>query len=678
MEQTAIDTEVWIGVRKAAELMNCTPQYIRLMCKERKFTTRPKYGNGGMQYEIALSSMPEEAIHKYYEEILPDKDERVLENEDVNVRMEIYNQLPEWQRNEVDKWIGLFDETAGMCGAALKDLLRLKSGIRGLSYGNYMKKLKAYRADGITALIPGYGKNLGSSIIDDEDFEYFKALYLKQGGPGSLSAWVTTKGFNMRRNLGEIPENFPSESTFMARLYREIPKSAIYKARKGDSRWNRKFNSYCDRDYSNVRAGQVWVSDHRQMDIAVFDDSDFARRKGKKAYFPWVTVWRDFKTGKWLGWYVHTEDPCADHIFQAFFNAVRNNNDELPEEIYIDNGKDYRCKDFAGTKRVFKLQVDEDKTRSMLAKLHIIVHFAQAYNGQSKPVERDFKFLKDWFDKSMPGYRGGNHVERPEVLAHEIKSGGIIKITEYIELFDYFIHNIVHTIPSEGKVLQGRTREQVWNEEYKSLVRISPDSLKLFCMRSSDTLTIGRDGIVVNRRNDIYYWADWMIPLKGSRVYMRRDPHKYQEAWIFSEKSDEFLGVAYLNAWRTPALAKTDLEKAMLAKVLRMKDHGEAITDGYIPNKRVHPQQMLEDMAAGVATLSDYTPEQKEIDRNAIITKTSMDDVMHLNQRMQQTGTDGDLLSQIAPKGKNKPQIFTFESEVKGFDIKDFENVSKK
>ena len=82
---------------------------------------------------------------------------------------------------------------------------------------------------------------------------------------------------------------------FIRRLELEIPSAAIYLARNGKTAWNRKYGWYIERDYSNILSGQIWVSDHAQMDVACTDENG-------KVVFPWVTAWRDYKSGKWLGW----------------------------------------------------------------------------------------------------------------------------------------------------------------------------------------------------------------------------------------------------------------------------------------------------------------------------------------------------------------------------------------
>lgn len=89
--------------------------------------------------------------------------------------------------------------------------------------------------------------------------------------------------------------------------------------------------------------------------------------------------------------------------------------------MIIDNGKDYRSKDFAGGRSNFKVDISKGQTSAMLKELNVNVHFALPYNAQTKPVERDFLKIKELLSKHCVGYRGGNVVERPENLQTKLK-----------------------------------------------------------------------------------------------------------------------------------------------------------------------------------------------------------------------------------------------------------------
>ena len=660
------NNEIWLTLRDVANIMDVCRRNIQKSLS--KYSYKTIAGNGGKQYLILLTSLPNEAQEKYYrltgniEEEIKDIDQ--AENDSI-----IYSELTGWQKNFVDRYLPLIKTSEGLKGKELKDFLAIYDA-RGLSYGNFMKVKKAYKENGIEGLIPDWGKNVGSCKINEADFEYFKQLYLKEGGPSLMSCWYGTRGFAIKNDDGIVPDEYPSPVTFLRKLRTECPAGAIFLARNGQKRYNKKFSSFISRRYDEIAAGAVWVSDHRQLDQAVIDilpedpATDIKRylsyygtnHQGKKnkPVFPWITVWRDFKTGKWLGWDIYPDSPNSDHIFQAFYNAA--NKFGIPEQILIDNGKDYRSKDFAGGRNAYKLQLDEKKIDSMMNLLNITVHYAKPYNAQAKPIERDFKIWKEWMDKQLPGYRGGNVVERPEKLLQEIHQNKLMDVEELKKAAEYFIAEILHKYPGKGKNLNGMSRDEAFYKEFKGLNKVTPEALKLFCMRTSQVLTIGRNGLTINRNYNLYYWGEWMQGRKGIKVYMRRDPEKYQEAWCFNVADDQYLGKAYLNAWDSPALVNDDLSKQQLAGLIKARNQELKIMESYLPTANIEPQEILHNMALGLAS----TKTEPELKENKIILNTVMDGVNKIAKEMEKTGTYASIPAVQAPA---KKKIFLFESE---------------
>lgn len=136
---------------------------------------------------------------------------------------------------------------------------------------------------------------------------------------------------------------------------------------------------------------------------------------------------------------------------------------------------------------------------------------------------------------------------------------------EFKTVFDDFIENYLNKKSSGGKVLQGKSPDELWAEEFKVKKVISKDALKLFCMRTSKDVKIGKNGIY-DSQFGVTYWADWMVYEKGRKVFMRRDVNAYQEAWLFFDaQTQEFLGKA--NTFSPISfLAKTNVEKAIYKK----------------------------------------------------------------------------------------------------------------
>ena len=543
-------TNIWLDIEKVSELIGLSVQTIKRHCRQGEFIYKIVKRGKSANYSILLKSLPEYAQEKY------------IGNDNIDLN---YSDAPNWSKQQAEKYITIINETKGLKGEELKKFIQNWNSINDecykTSYSSLIKMRKRYFRYGINGLLSQHGKHLNGSSVPDKYFDYFKSLYLVEGAPSLRSCWVITLGYAIRI-YNEDKKTFPSYMAFKRRLDKEVPKSSIYLAREGQAAWNRKYGNYIDRDYSNITCNQVWVSDHAQIDVACFDSEN-------RVVFPWVTVWRDFKSGKWLGWLLHTASPNSDHIFQSFYFAAQEHG--LPKDVIIDNGKDYRSKDFAGGRKNSDQNI---KTSSMLKELDVDVHFALPYNAQTKPIERDFLKIKELLSKHCIGYRGGNVVERPEKLAEEIKQNKLIPFDEFKTIFDDFIVNVLNKRPSAGKNLKGLCPDELFNNEFNEKITTSRDALKLFCMRTSKTFTVGRNGIRDNEFG-IFYWSDWMIAKTGLKVYLRRDTQNYKEAWAFRADNDEFVGkvtaVKAVVALNADTVSKEEFQDAMAIKKRNLK-----------------------------------------------------------------------------------------------------------
>lgn len=559
--------EIWLNIEEVCELSNSKKETIRRKCKSGEYKARFEIEGRKKNYEILLSSLPIKYIQKYNSYLQPVAvEEKSLED---------YSNAPKWMRAKAEKYLELFNLTKNMTYQEKIDFLAdwsAKYPEKHTTYPSLSLALRKYNQGGITALLSNYGVHRrGTSKLDESCFEYFKSIYLREGAPSAETSWNITFGFAKQQGINL--ENFPTSKTFIRRLRAEVPEQAIFMARHGDASWNKKYANYVPRDYSELSAGVCWVSDHAQIDVAVSFNGTVC--------FPWVTVFRDAKTSKWLGWFLHADSPSSDHIFQAFYYGVLNFG--IPEDVYLDNGKDYRCKDFAGGRtRVIKVK-HKNNGGSLIQNLGINIHFALPYNAQTKPVERDFLKIKEFLSKGFVGYRGGKITERPEKLKNEIKNEQIMQFDDFKKIFDRFIKEYLNKRPSKGKVLQGRCPDELWAEEFTKKKVISKDALKLFCMRTTNNVTIKRNGIF-DSQLQISYWAEWMITEKGRKVYIRRDINAYQEAWVFDAQTNEYLGKGNANQ---PAsfLANTDIEKSEYQKQVAIKNKEKKILKSYLKTK---------------------------------------------------------------------------------------------
>lgn len=624
-----LNNNEWIDIDSACEILNLSVKTIKEHCRD-----------GKLNYKVIVNK-------KYRNYFILSKS--ILDNfvTDETIANLKYSEVPSWAKIQAQKYLPILKNSENLRGNELKSFIEqwnLNNPELTTSYTSLVRMRGRYLKYGLAGLISRYGTNSKKCSVSDLYFEYFKKLYLKEGAPSLRSCWEQTLGYAILK-FNANKDKFPSHMAFKRRMDREIPKQSIYLARYGESAWNRKYSQYIERDYSNIVCGKVWVSDHAQIDVA-------CRMSDGSVKFPWVTAWRDFKSGKWLGWILQTDHPNSDLIFQTFYNSALEYG--LPEDIIIDNGKDYRSKDFAGGR---KIQVDEQDTTCMLEELNVNVHFALPYNAQTKPIERDFLKIKNWLSKHCVGYRGGNVVERPEILAEEIKNDKIMSFEDFKTLFDNFIVDVFNKHHSNGKNHKGLSPDELFYQEFTEKVAPSKDALKLFCMRTSKNFTIGRNGIKDSALG-ITYWADWMSLKKGIKVYLRRDIKDYTDAWVFNALNDEFIGKAKVVKAVT-ALHADKISKEEFKEAMSIKKRNKKIAQSYIENSRdISAEEKYENYKALFAT-----NEEKPKTKVTKIANTKMDKVIQQNKEMEAFGRQ-DLSIFLDEKNKQEEEtLYLFETD---------------
>ena len=629
----------WIDISTASELLNRSTKTIKEQCRNGKLCFKVIKQSRQLNYLIHIGSLPEFAKNKFL---------------GIEIESQKYSNAPEWAKQQAERYIPLIKESQDLKGEALKKFLSLWNSSHPFeeqtTYSTLMRMKSRYFRYGISGLLARYGNRAGCSIVQDDYFDYFKNLYLIEGAPSASSCWDQTFGYAKKIDSLISKAKFPTTKCFMRRLEREIPEQSIYLARYGKSAWNRKYGCYIERDYADILCGKVWVSDHAQIDVACLTEDG-------TVVFPWVTAWRDFKSGKWLGWILQTGNPNSDHIFQTFYYAASRYG--LPEDVIIDNGKDYRSKDFAGGRKTSRIKVDvkEGKTTSMLNELNVDVHFALPYNAQTKPIERDFLKIKELLSKHCVGYRGGNVVERPEKLSKEIKDDKIMHFDDFKKIFDDFIINILNKRPSNGKNLKGLSPNELFDREFTEIITPTKDALKLFCMRTSRNFTIKRNGIKDNSLG-ITYWNDWLINYTGVKVYLRRDVQNFKEAWVFRVDNEEFLGkvtaVQAVAALHADKVSKEEFKEAMSIKKRNLK-----IAKSYIKQTReISLEEQCDNYKIAYASLEK---ENKKTQVNKIA-NTNMDKAIRKNKEMEALGTQ-DLSMFLTESKTQESPLYLFETD---------------
>lgn len=647
-----IDKTALLSVGQVAELLSVTSRSVNRQCAAGKFPhiVRERCP-GGIKYLIPLSDLPSECQSRYWgagrqQEIIPDADASPAERMHSSQQ---FAEAPEYNRQLAEKWTVIFEATKGLKGKALAAFIAKWNAANPslkVTERSVRRKRAEFEKHGAVALLGKYGATarmthaFSSSRVDEElkaqqdkilegCFDVFKRTYLTEGGPSIHECWRVAFGYWMRQGGGG-PElfdgrRFPGEATFVRRLRNEASEGAIYHAREGYEKWNRKYGRFVDRTYDDIAPGEVLVLDHAQLDVAVlepaifilagFDEASIRRAlDSKKPCFPWISAASDLRTGKMTGWCLHTEAPNSDHVGLSLKHSISRHG--VPRLIYIDNGKDYQSMDISGgSPRKARFQLDEAKTRSLVGSLGIEVKFALPFNPQAKSIERNFLRIKNSFSRFCIGYRGGNVVERPEKLQGEIDRLQIMRWPEFVEVFEKFLVDVLDNQPVAGKHLHGRSPSQAWAEFSKDARYIpamipNESALALYTMRVSRSKRIARNGFY-DPQLEMHYWCEEMAAHKGRKVFLRRDPRKWQTAFVFDDATGGFLWTAEL-VNPVPAIAETDLDRERVRDAIRAKnaDAKRARKAGY-GGARMSTSEIIELQAAANAALAPM-PDQTE------------------------------------------------------------------
>ena len=330
-------------------------------------------------------------------------------------------------------------------------------------------------------------------------WDFFAHLYLSESNLTVATAWRQTDAWAIQNGA-----QWCSQRTCERRLDQMIPPQTQLFHRKRAA-WRSRCQTYTDQDDERFAAGRCWESDHTQMDLWV--------RYGELLIRPWLTVFKDWRTRRVVGWCL-SASPNSDTILAAFSHAIRDPaNMGGPTEVIIDNGKDYdsyfwngRTKTERHAKKILeKGYVDENWFQGLYGLMNIQVHFSLPYNPNGKSrTERWFGILHDQFDKLFPTYTGNKPENRPEGLAdvlqsqrHRIPTFEQIQrqVGEYIQGFNARADHNITDLAENGLKLSPDQAMAQWCS-----VRLMPKSdkvLDLLLKHWYKPVIVGKNGVTI-------------------------------------------------------------------------------------------------------------------------------------------------------------------------------------
>lgn len=502
-ELTTPAQEAWVSRDEAMVLTGLSERSLYRRVAEESWRTRPSglvSANGRPVPEIAVSSLPKSAQSLYWTLHLIPTAEPVTDP--LNLA-----EIPDALRVEARRRLAILGQAEGILAqprGIRRDALAQFCADREIGVATFYEWRAAYERGGIGALLPKWGKTRGQFLAISTPLQQFiKDEYCSPAQPSP-----TTVFHHLETLCRHLNEPVPSRAT-VNRFIMTLPKAAVVLAREGPKAWRAKMEPKCHRDLNALAPNEYWCGDHREMDVFVRSDD----RDGAKIFRPWLTAWLDLRTRTCVG-HVLRLVPNSDGIALALRAGILRFG--VPQELYIDNGKDYRCEYLNGktvTSRNVALSADVTDTLSpgVLSPLGVAITHANPYQAWSKPIEPWFSHTFPEWEKSLPGYCGQNGKARPEKLADEIKRGHLFTMAEFAARIAERIESYHHT---EHSVL-GVTPLAAWREV--EIVRPNPRTLDLLLMRQK-SVKVYHQGI---KLHDRYYWHDDLIHHMSATVEVR-------------------------------------------------------------------------------------------------------------------------------------------------------------
>ena len=293
------------------------------------------------------------------------------------------------------------------------------------------------------------------------------------------------------------------------------------------------------------------------------------------SYRLYLTAFFDARSGIFTGCYV-TNAPSSQSTLIALRRGILKYG--IPENIYVDNGREFLTYDVGGLghrKKKPKDGQERFEPPPVFERLGIHMTNAIVCNAKAKVIERRFRDVKDHLSRLFDTFTGGNVLEKPERLKSVLKDGRIPLDATLVETVEDLLDWYFNQQPYGGAVARdhGKPRQQVYNENLHTKRVASAEDLNLMLMRSSRAQKVTRRGVhldIAGQRID--YWNDELVfNYLGQQVYYRYDPDDLSEVRVYDLQDRFIMTVPADNtAVLTYGASKEEVKEAM-AKVRRME-----------------------------------------------------------------------------------------------------------
>lgn len=497
-------------------------------CVKKKYKLETIVANGGPQYRILLSSLPELAQAAYYLANKPAKTRAELEAETHAAQGmgRRTKPLPLSAQESEALWAAFDKMSSGAKKQAherLKiviefDTLRL-SGVPKMEIYQTLKErhstgnatvwrwceLVRYleRADWLPALAPGHKGRPKEAELSDGAWAWIKSEWASTSKPTASDV------FNRCNEIAaQNAWQLPSLTTVNRRL-NAMPAWWKVLSREGMKALSQMYPAQ-ERDYSSMALHELWNSDGHKADLFCrWDDGTIAR--------PIVLAWIDLRTRYCLGYEIgYVEN--ADLIRFAFRNAAMACK-ALPRAALLDNGRGYASKLLTGGQKTrFRFKVKEEDVPGILTLFGIDVTWATPGHGQAKPIERFWGTVAQVAKQAQ--FQGAYCGNRPDAKPEDFDAAKAVPLKDYRAALDTALaayNNKAH----RGDSMDMQSPRAMYDELAKTTPIRQPTTTQMrLCLLAAESQMLSANYSITILGNR--YWSESLAHLSSRGPYVVR------------------------------------------------------------------------------------------------------------------------------------------------------------
>jgi len=403
----------YITIKELAELKVVSTRAIRL--SKSKYQTREIKVQGGVSFEILLSSIGSDLQEKYLDQkveikieptsLVPINFKEDSTDKAKETALARFDLVKEWQKQRKNqrKQTKFDTEFLDVYNAGLL-YPKIYSVIGNVSIGTLQrwKRILSNSSD-FRLLIPNYHYQKAEGRINLTDFE--KQIFMKfllHPNKFSIGKTISLTQYILEKNGQSY---IPSTPTFrrFANWYRDNNYDKWILLREGEKSLKEEVIPHIKRDLSKIEVGEVLVADGKKLNFQVINP--FTGKPCRATLIGFL----DWKSTALVGYEIMLEEN-TQNIASALRNAILNLG-RIPKFVYQDNGRAFRAKYFIGS-----ADFQEAGIRGIYEKLGITPIFANPYNARAKVIERFFLEMQESFEKLLPSYIGTSIENKPARL----------------------------------------------------------------------------------------------------------------------------------------------------------------------------------------------------------------------------------------------------------------------